>query len=206
MLPRGTALAVGLLIVQLCTAQYSTDEVAHGLNGRELSESSAPPAAPPSLPTWLDPFPENNDSQKFIVYACFIVFGFIICLRVGHCAAGGTPPRVLPVVPKEFLVADALFSEIDTDHSGTVEPKELMNYLLSKNEQPSRVHAILMQLDTNKDGKIDRDEWRQGWLKGVVSSDGVGPAAAEPDVEQPADPVPPAADGGEGARSRTSAD
>ena len=45
------------------------------------------------------------------------------------------------------------------------------------------MHHLLMQLDTDGDGKISLAEWRRGWLKGLV-----GPTTASASDESRADP------------------
>eukprot|EP00322_Chrysochromulina_rotalis_P020688 CAMPEP_0115854856 /NCGR_PEP_ID=MMETSP0287-20121206/14242_1 /TAXON_ID=412157 /ORGANISM="Chrysochromulina rotalis, Strain UIO044" /LENGTH=178 /DNA_ID=CAMNT_0003308991 /DNA_START=19 /DNA_END=555 /DNA_ORIENTATION=+ len=163
---------------------------------RQLSESSS-----------------GDDSQeeaKLLTYYLFFgfTFGTVILLRIGHCCAGGSPLAVAPRTPKEFLVADCVFDQIDTDKSGTIEPSELMHYLLARGELPSNVHTLLQRLDANNDGCIDRNEWRKGWLAGFMDQEGKTTAkvleGAPPpaDLEAPAEPSPPAPEAEEGTRSR----
>lgn len=83
--------------------------------------------------------------------------------------------RLVPLgvaTPTEFLVADTLFNAIDTNGDGTIEPAELLEYMLSKGEKPSAMHQMLMRFDTSGDGTIDRNEWRKGFLAGFVGGAG----------------------------------
>jgi len=118
-----------------------------------------------------------------------VMGGVLFLLGCAHIYVGGFVRGKPPKTPKQFLVADALFYAIDTDGSGTIEPAELLEYLLKRGETPSSTHALLQRLDLNNDGKIDLDEWRKGWLAGFVGPDmESGAAAAE---SQPGDEPKP---------------
>ena len=45
---------------------------------------------------------------------------------------------------------------------------QLASYLLKAGEPPSRAHALLISLDTNRDGCISLKEWRHGWAAGLM--------------------------------------
>ena len=134
----------------------------------------------------------HPDTTKAMLIFIGTIGGFLFLLWMCHCAAGGSVKRPVIPTPKEYLVADALFKEIDTDLNGTIDPDELLAYLLKKGELPSRVHVLLMNLDTNKDGHIDLEEWRRGWLNGMIGPDGAGPAAPAAPAEGVADEEAPA--------------
>jgi len=105
-----------------------------------------------------------------MIFASSLV-GFILIMLFAHliCNVMGkhrTPPQ--------FLVADAVFRELDTDNSGTLDPAELLEYLIRKGEMPSKAHSLLAtltgKLDTDGDGRISLDEWRRGWVAGMVDA------------------------------------
>ncbi len=58
--------------------------------------------------------------------------------------------------------ANAIFQQIDTDRSGTIEDHELLAHLLEAGQDDESISALFRALDTNKDGHISRAEWEQG--------------------------------------------
>ena len=66
--------------------------------------------------------------------------------------------------------ADEIFDAIDKDHSGTIEMKELVHYLLVVHKAPRKeAHHLLRSLDMDDhDGKISRAEWHRGWQAGLL--------------------------------------
>ena len=59
--------------------------------------------------------------------------------------------------------ADDVFSIIDTDGSGTIEPAELLVYLVVAGQEPEAVADLFVQLDSDRDGRISAEEWRSGY-------------------------------------------
>lgn len=70
---------------------------------------------------------------------------------------------------KEYAVAETIFDMIDVDGSGTVDCAEMSKYLISMGEKPSQVQFFFTKLDSNNDGVITREEWRDGWKDGVFA-------------------------------------
>ena len=64
--------------------------------------------------------------------------------------------------------ADALFAIIDTDGSGLLEPAELLMYLLVAGQEPEPIADLFYHLDTNRDGLISPEEWRNGYERFVA--------------------------------------
>lgn len=69
----------------------------------------------------------------------------------------------------QYLVADTIFKEADTNKNGTLEGEELVEYLMAKGETPSNVQLLLSKLDTDKDGIVSLQEWRVGWEAGTLA-------------------------------------
>lgn len=64
---------------------------------------------------------------------------------------------------EEGPTADRLFSIIDTNQSGTIEPAELLIHLLVAGQEPETVADLFLGLDTNSDGLVSPEEWRAGY-------------------------------------------
>ena len=161
---------------------------------RELSESGS--GSPPPPPDDSD---EENARRLMLYLFFFVVGGTIVVLRCLHCCFIGPSAQIAPkAVPKEYIVADAVFNAIDTDRSGTIEPAELLTYLIARGEKPSDIHKLLMRLDENQDGKIDREEWRKGWVAGFIDNQAVN-AAPSVDAAPSWDTEGPAAEAVAGA-------
>lgn len=131
------------------------------------------------------------------------MFLFLLC--VAHISVGGFVRGKPQKTPKEFLIADAIFYKADLDGDGNVDPDELLRYLLKMGEQPSIAHELLRKLDVNGDGLISLDEWRAGWVKGMIpkgatdeeeatagaNMNGVPPAVQEQEQQQQKGPPVP---------------
>ena len=63
------------------------------------------------------------------------------------------------------MTAHAIFDQIDTDKSGTIEPMELMCYLLGQGQEHESVSQLFAVMDQNSDGVISRDEFLAGFDK-----------------------------------------
>ena len=61
--------------------------------------------------------------------------------------------------------ADSIFAIIDTDHSGTIEPNELLLHLLDQGQEPETIAELFRGLDTDGDGVITKEEWRAGYAR-----------------------------------------
>ena len=59
--------------------------------------------------------------------------------------------------------ANAIFQQIDTDRSGSIEDHELLTHLLQAGQDDESISALFRALDTNEDGCISRAEWIQGF-------------------------------------------
>lgn len=64
---------------------------------------------------------------------------------------------------------EALFNEIDTDGSGTIEIEELREALIKLDFPFVSIAEIFSKFDTNGDGIIDKDEWKAGVAAGYVA-------------------------------------
>ena len=116
------------------------------------------------------------------------MFLFLLC--VAHISVGGFVRGKPPKTPKEFLVADAIFHKVDLDGDGNVDPDELLKYLLKVGELPSVAHELLRKLDVNGDGLISLEEWRAGWVKGMIPQEATTDEEAAKDAK--VNGVPPA--------------
>jgi hypothetical protein len=65
-------------------------------------------------------------------------------------------------------VMDAIFAEFDDDRSGFIDSKELkmLGFALGFPMDDAEVDMCVKDLDTNRDGKISLDEFREWWLSG----------------------------------------
>ena len=69
-----------------------------------------------------------------------------------------------------YLVADFIFSKVDKDKSGTVEPDEMREFLCGPGGMSAEeVEALITRMDTDKSGTIDKEEWRMAWVGGLAS-------------------------------------
>lgn len=59
--------------------------------------------------------------------------------------------------------ADRLFAIIDRNASQTIEPAELLIHLLVAGQEPETVAELFLNMDTDGDGRISIDEWRDGF-------------------------------------------
>ena len=158
---------------------FGTQPASH----RQLQTASPAPGQLPPLSLPLPPPPPAPPVDRthqarlalIIFFAAIAVTG--VLLGFAHALAGEFPkhPQVGPShgrvgEPAVVDEAERIFREIDADCSGTIEPEELAAYLVTEDSgvAPSKAHALLMQLDTDGDGKISLEEWRAGWKKGIV--------------------------------------
>ena len=64
--------------------------------------------------------------------------------------------------------ADSLFAKADANGDGFIDSNELLLYLLGSGAEPDLVSDLFAQIDTNKDGKISKDEWRAAYDVGCL--------------------------------------
>ena len=61
------------------------------------------------------------------------------------------------------VTGEAVFDAIDKDKSGSLDPNELLEFLLAAGQEPETVSLLFSQLDTNSDGVVDREEFLKGY-------------------------------------------
>ena len=73
--------------------------------------------------------------------------------------------------PNKHLEADLVFDRVTSNaKASTVSLQALSTYLVDEGVVPlDKAQGIFSQLDTNGDGSVDRDEWRVGFAKGLIS-------------------------------------
>ena len=57
---------------------------------------------------------------------------------------------------------DEAFNRLDADDSGLIDAGELISYYVSQGVDKDEAQLLLTHLDSNSDGKISRQEWREG--------------------------------------------
>jgi len=66
-------------------------------------------------------------------------------------------------------IADSVFKKVAGKKAGVMTLEELSDYLLDRGDMPiPKIMKIFELLDKNQDGTISRQEWRDGFLAGVV--------------------------------------
>ena len=65
--------------------------------------------------------------------------------------------------------AAEVFDQIDTDGSGSIEDYELLTHLLGQGQDDWSIAELFKALDTNKDGRISREEWDRGFQQYTLS-------------------------------------
>ena len=151
---------------------------------REALAQLPPPPNSPPLPPAPSPPPVLKETTLAFVIFFGVMVVFCAVLALAHCYVGGFVRGKPGPVPKEYLVCDAIFRAVDVDGDGNVDPSELLEYLLSVGELPSVAHELLRKLDVNGDGLISLEEWRTGWLAGMIPVEKEPAAKAE--AEEPA--------------------
>ena len=68
----------------------------------------------------------------------------------------------------ESTDAESLFSILDTNANGSIEPAELLVHLLVAGQEPETVAELFLQMDVNGDGLISPTEWRDGYERFVA--------------------------------------
>ena len=101
-----------------------------------------------------------------------------------HSAVAPAPPQHPAESSTPSLhPAERVFSDIDTDRSGTIELEELVHYLLHVRQDsrlpPSSAHALIMKLDTDGDGKVSLEEWVEGWKQSLIPTPLMAPFSAD---------------------------
>lgn len=55
--------------------------------------------------------------------------------------------------------------DIDVDGDGSADLKEVLSFLLAEGYDAPFAHSLMAALDTDGDGQISEDEWKEGVLK-----------------------------------------
>ena len=93
---------------------------------------------------------------------------------------------------EEGASAESIFEIIDLDKSGTIDSGELLLHLLVAGQEPETVAELFRSMDTNQDGLITLDEWREGFSAFLSLAHGV-PTGGVPSTPPAAAPPPAAA-------------
>jgi len=68
-------------------------------------------------------------------------------------------------------IADSVFKKVAGKKAGVMTLEELSDYLLDRGDIPiPKIMAIFSELDGNQDGTISRQEWRDGFMAGVLDN------------------------------------
>jgi hypothetical protein len=132
---------------------------------------SPPPPTPPKPPP---PEPDDPTLTIIVIVAPTVVVLAMCCLTYGAYKwkqnYDAEQLRKSDDASGIYLVADFIFSKVDKDKSGTVEPDEMREFLCGPGGMSAEeVEALIARMDTDKSGTIDKEEWRMAWVGGLAS-------------------------------------
>ena len=132
---------------------------------------SPPPPTPPKPPP---PKPDDPTLTIIVIVAPTVVVLAMCCLTYGAYKwkqkYDAEQLRKSDDASGIYLVADFIFSKVDKDKSGTVEPDEMREFLCGPGGMSAEeVEALIVRMDTDKSGTIDKEEWRMAWVGGLAS-------------------------------------
>ena len=134
-------------------------KVAAGAPARPTRHTVSPASALTSTPTW-----DEEDSIPNVVDS---VSPYEAALDAEEAAESEKAKAEEP----RHVLADSLFDQAakraDAD---SITLEQLADYLVERGDTPIEKLATLFQvLDANSDGVIDRQEWREGFQRGMLS-------------------------------------
>jgi len=66
-------------------------------------------------------------------------------------------------------IADSVFKKVAGKKAGVMTLEELSDYLLDRGDMPiPDIMRLFSELDANQDGTITKQEWRDGFMAGVL--------------------------------------